>query len=295
MQNQVQNQVQNRMKKQITLTAAAALLAIAATNPGANAAPTTVPPLADTLAFTLPSPPSAVYEVAHSMVIGVGTPGGTMEITAEVAMTLDLAFESAEGGVRVTGAPSRFEVSMNNPMMGTQSAGLEVVSGPFDFVLDRRGESEVASFPAVSGVMAQFSPFEAMGHAFFPRLPDEEVEPGGMWTDTVAWSSEDETTEASSTIVLSYTLAGDTVVDGRTLAKIQVAGDVKTDAKQNQMGMEVSQTASGSISGFILWDEERGIMAGSEAEQTLEGTASVPGMPPTEMSVTGTETVRLTG
>ncbi len=283
------------MGMQVLLAAGAALSAVAASNPADDAARRGIRPLADTLAYTLPSPPSAVYEIANSVVVGVNTPTGAMQVTGEIAMTLDLAFEGAANGVRVTGSVSSFDGSMSNPMMGRQTAGLDAVSGSLDFVLNRRGESEVAAVPAVAGGMAQFAPFESMAHSFFPRLPDQVVEAGGMWVDTVSWSSEDPTLDASSTSVYRYTLVGDTVVEGKTLAKIDVNGEVTSEAETNQGGMAITQSMAGSLSGVILWDMERGIMAGSEIEQTVEGTAGMSGMPPTPMTLTVTETVRLAG
>ena len=273
-----------------TATAAGPLTAA---SPIAAPAPPASPLQADTLAHVVPSPPAAVYEVTSSGQVNVDTPMGAMQVTSDGSYTLDLAFESADGGVRVTGTVTSFEASISNPMMGTQSAGLDVVSGSLDLVLSRRGESDVASIPEVSGPASQFSPFNSVANEFFPRLPDGMVAAGDTWVDTVTWSTDQESMQSTTTNVYTYTLVGDTVVDGRTLLNIGVTAEMATEADIEQGGMAISQSLAGTVTGSLLWDAERGLMTRRDIESEIEGTTSMAGMPPANMSITGTESVRL--
>ena len=246
------------------------------------------------LAYEVPSPPMANYHFSDSMSISMTTPGGDMVIGGVTSATLGMTFARDAGGVRVTSTVDAFEASMNNPMTGTQSVGADAVSGNLEFVIGRRGAVEVTSLPELSGELAQLSPFAAIAHEMFPPLPDHVVETGGIWVDTVTWTTDAESMETTSTGILTFTLVGDTVVDGRTLLNFAMTGEVAAEATVNQGGMAITQDMEGSQVGFILWDTERGLPVYEEAERELEGTTSVPGMGSFPMSTTGTTRIRLT-
>ena len=251
------------------------------------------PSPAGPLAYSVPTPPTAVYQITDTMAITMDTPAGSMEITTGSSVTLAMTFERATDGVRVTGSVESFDASATNPMSGTESVDDGDVSGTLEFVLDRRGDVEVASLPELSGAAAQMSPFASIAHELFPRLPDDVVEPGDTWVDTVTWTTEMESMETTSSAVLTFTLVGDTLVDGRTLLNFAVASEVEGGATVEQGGMAITQSMAGSSTGFVLWDTERGLPAYEQAERNLEGTTTVAGMPPFPMRATGTTRVRL--
>ena len=86
--------------------------------------------------------------------------------------------------------------------------------------------------------------FVSLAHQLFPRLPDNVVEPGGSWVDTVTWSTT-EPIESTSGAVLTFTLVGDTLVDGRTLLNITVASEVTGGAQIDQGGISMTQSIGG--------------------------------------------------
>ena len=278
----------NRPLSTFTATAIAAItLAVAGcAGPGG-------PSPAGMLTYGVPSPATAVYDIADTVAVIVNTPVGDMQISGGTALTLDMAFESAPGGVQVTGTVSGFAALLDNPMQGAVSADLDDVSGTLEFVLGRLGDVEVVSVPELSGPAAQFSPFPSIAHDFFPHFTDAVVDPGGTWVDTVTWSLDTEEVETTSTTVYTYTLVGDTVVDGRTLLHIGVTGEVGSEATTEQGGMSTHQTMTGTGTGFILWDRDRGLLAYSEGERNLQGTTSVPGMGAFDMTLTGPSRTRL--
>lgn len=273
------------MNKQVLLTTAT--LAAAGCAGPSGPSPTGL------LVYDVPSPAAAVYHITDTMAINVSSPIGDMEITGGTALTLGMTFESAPGGVRVTGILSSFEASMNNPMQGAMSVGLDDVSGSLELLLGRLGDVEVVSLPELSGPAAQMSPFSALAHEFFPRFADAVVEPGGTWVDTVTWATDTGGIETTSTTAYTYTLVGDTVVDGRTLLHIGVAGEVGSEATMEQGGMSMSQSMTGTLTGFLLWDRERGLPLYAESERDLAGTTSVPSVGSFDMTLIGPVRARL--
>ncbi len=276
----------------------AGFLAMAAAAPAHGTLPAESPTGADTLAYRLPAPPAATYEITNASSLSAGTPMGNMELDIDIAMTLELAFAAAEGGeMRVTGEVTAFELSTSDPFMGTpQSTGLEAVGGALDLTLNRQGQTGIANRLTMAAQMEQFSIFETVRHSIFPRLPGQEAEPGAMWVDTVAQVFDD--SGSSNTTIFNYTLVGDTMVENRMLSKIELTGDLRIqETVTTGVTTEMTTEMAGPFSGFLLWDRERGLVAGSEIEQTLEGTtkASVTSMEPmsVQMSMSSTERVRL--
>ena len=245
------------------------------------------------LAYDVPEPPAATYQITDTTVLSITTPMGDMAVDTEMDVTLALAFARVAEGIRVTGSVEEFSASMTNPMTGRETADADDLSGSLEYTIDRRGEAEVASLPELPAAAEQMSPFSSIARELFPPLPDAVVEPGGMWVDTVAWSTELSSGEATSNAVLTYTLVGDTLVDGRTLLHFTVVSDVSSEADVTQAGMDMTQRMAGSAGGFIFWDADRGLPVYQESNRELEGNLEVVGMPPLSMSASGTTRVWL--
>jgi hypothetical protein len=101
----------------------------------------------------------------------------------------------------------------------------------------------------------------------------------------------------SSTTVLTYTLQGDTVVDGATLLHVTYQGQADVVGTGFQEGMEVIQAVSGDVTGMFLWDPAQHLYVGGESAQDFSGTVEVPaaGMPPMPMSLKGNGSVWMQG
>ena len=246
-----------------------------------------------TLAYDVPSPRPPSTHIVDTASVFVNSPVGSLDIPTTSSTTLSMAFESDPQGVRATGTVESFQASMSNPMQGTLSTGLGDVAGQLEIVFGRRGVEEVVSVPTLSGPAAQLSPFNHIANDLFPRLPDGVVEPGGTWVDTVTWTMDDGTIETTSNTVYTYTLVGDTVVDGRTLRQMAVLGDVSNEGELVQAGTTMTQSMTGTAIGFVLWDAGRGLLAEAFFERELEGSMTVPGMASFDMSLGGPVRVRL--
>ena len=245
------------------------------------------------LAYDVPEPPAATYQITDTTVLSITTPMGDMAVDTEMDVTLALTFERAAEGVRVMGSVEDFSASMTNPMTGRETADADDLSGSLDYTIGRRGDAEVASLPELPAAAEQMSPFSSIARELFPPLPDAVVEPGGMWVDTVTWTTELSAGEATANAVLTYTLVGDTLVDGRTLLHFTVVSEVSSEADVTQGAMDMTQIMAGSAGGFIFWDADRGLPVYQESNRELEGNLEVVGMPPLPMSASGTTRVWL--
>lgn len=278
------------MKRRNTLTIIATAIAVAAL---AACSGYGGPAPSRPLAYDVPSPPAATYQITDTTVFGIVTPMGDMAVDVEMDVTLAMTFERAAEGVRVTGSVEDFSASMTNPMTGRETADADDLSGSLDYTIGRRGEVTVESLPELPAAAEQMSPFSSIARELFPPLPDAVVEPGGMWVDTVTWTTELASGEAVSNAVLTYTLVGDTLVDGRTLLHFTVVSEVSSEADVTQGGMVMSQSLAGSAGGFIFWDADRGLPVYQESNRELEGNLEMVGMPPLPMNASGTTRVWL--
>jgi len=267
-------------------TIGAAAVAASCAGPGG-------PSPTDAFTYAVPSPPDAVYRVADTLSIDMASPLGNMEVTGAGSVTMALAFVADPGGMRVTGTVEAFSGSFTNPMMGTQTAGLDDVGGNLEVVVGRHGVEELVSFPELAGPVAAMSSFPALGYLLFPRLPGGDVDPGATWVDTVNALTETAAMSATTNAVNTYTLLGDTVVGGSGLLHIAVATEIATETTIREGGMSMIQSVAGSSEGFVLWDPERRLVAHAEYERDMAGTMSMGGMGSMDLTVTGPMRIRL--
>lgn len=279
-----------------TAAAVAAITAAACAGPGS-------PFPTGPLAYDVPSPPSATYQVVDSIVTGTTMTGMTMDFGVQSTMTLALEFAADPGGVRVTGTVEDLDVAVSNEMVGTERVDESILSGEYVVLLSRTGEQEVVSAPEFSempdlggfgtGLMS-LSEAGGLGQELFPPLPDEVVGPGDTWVDTVSQDVDAEGTESTTTTTITYTLAGDTVIDGRAMLHITVASETAAEVTIEMMGMSMTTTTEFSTTGFVLWDIDRGLVAYAESQRSGSGSVQLPPpMPSGQVTISGSSRVRL--
>jgi hypothetical protein len=248
--------------------------------------------------YQVPETPSVVYvsESTQDISIDAGAMG-SMSMRATSESTLGISFAQSPNGVQVTTTFQEVDASMSQPMGGNLSASESDIEGDLVFTIDKTGKGTVVTLPEVKGSAEQLVSPASFVHEFFPGLPGRAVNPGEMWTDTVSFEVSTSQGDVASTSVTTYTLVGDTVVDGASLLYITYESD--TDVAGNAMteGVEVVQNFSGDVTGMFLWDPARGLMVANESTADMDGTVEVPaaGMPPMPMTVSGTGSVRLQG
>ena len=165
------------------------------------------------------------------------------------------------------------------------------------------GDVEMVSTPEVeSSELPVPTPFQFSPRDLFPRFPERPLRPGDTWADTATSSMDMDEIElpvplpidgaAQETTIYNYTLAGDTVVDGRTLKKITVTSAASQQGAAEAVGEEFAGDMTSTVEGFVLWDSERGLVAAVDLVRSMHGSVSMMGMSLT-MSMAGPSTLRL--
>lgn len=250
------------------------------------------------LLYRAPDATPVVYvsETTADIDIDAGAMGSfAMQANSEATMTM--AFLSTDEGVQVTATFDDLSASLSQPMGGSQTATEADIEGDLVFTIDEKGKGTVVTLPEMKGMAEELASPVSIVHEFFPRLPGGAAAPGDMWTDTVQYEAKTGQGDVSSNTVVTYTLQGDTIVDGTTLLLVTYEGLADVVGTGLQEGMEVVQAVSGDVTGMFLWDPARGLYMGGESEQDLTGTVEVPaaGMPPMPMSVKGSGSVKIQG
>ena len=216
------------------------------------------------LAYRLPSPTTAVYQMVDTTVGTMTTPDGSSDISGNSTITYTLSFEPDGDGVRASVDLTDFEGRIQPPMGAPMSVS-QTQAGLRSYVV-RLGDRGLEDFASGQRRRApnEFPLFVDAWEAVFPRLPGGEVEPGDSWVDTVTtWFAG----EAKRVVVYTYTLDSNTTVDGRDQLRITVSGDARLTLTEGG----TSVTINGSETGFFLWDIERGLVAWWEVSRRYEG------------------------
>ena len=242
--------------------------------------PAPVPP-PQQLAYRLPSPPTATYHVSDSTRLSMATPMGPVDASGNSSFTFAATFAAEGDGIRVSGELTEFTAQGNEPMRGTTSISrTQAGVGNFDLLLGPQGVTEVVSRVIGAGgeLLMWGDPTEAM----FPRLPAGEVQPGDTWMDAV--TSEIAGSDGERTASYTYTLTGDTIVDGRPQLRVEFSADVQLPL--SAIGIPTDEELTGTDTGFFLWDADRGLVVRAEVSRSYEGSIEVPGAPPITMNTT---------
>ena len=80
------------------------------------------PPSPDGLGYRVPSPPTATYHVADTIVVESRPFQRVREYTTTTAITLGMTFERDPGGVRVIGIPESFEGAISGGICHKRSS-----------------------------------------------------------------------------------------------------------------------------------------------------------------------------
>ncbi len=210
---------------------------------------------------------------------------------------MDVSFAPGAEGVEVRAGYRSLSASMTQPMGGAQRATERDIDGDLTFTLDRTGKPTVVSLPTTRAAAEQLVDPMGVVHEMFPRLPGGVVRPGDTWMDTIQYQTRTSQGDQSFNGVVTYTLQGDSLVEGSALLRITYEGTADVRGTAMTEGMQVLQSLSGTISGAVLWDPVRSLMVADEGSQDLRGSVEVPGMgmPPMSMSMRGTSSTRLQG
>ncbi len=248
------------------------ILAATALTASLVAAPATASAQEFLLAYAVPDDPEVRYRVESSISQEMTSPVGTVGYSFATDIVLAAAFAEESDGVRVTAAVASVTATVATP---GQTRELEPeVRGAYTFLLSPRGEVRLLALPELPGIAASATPISAVAYELFPRLPGTEVADGHRWEDTVGWSADSPQGLTTSATTFRYRLNGDTLVAGRAMLKIVLAGEGEWEAKTTMGGVSVTLTASGPVAGTALWDREAGILHSMDTSYEFEGTAA---------------------
>jgi hypothetical protein len=229
------------------------------------------------LAYGLPTPAEAAYDVLDTATISIEALGQSLDLQVQSSAVYDLAFGRADEGVTVTLTVADLDATVAVPMAGPITVDESSVSGDLVFTLDRRGDAALVSAPAVDEAAGQLVPPLQIAHSFFPALPGTAVRPGDTWTDTISYQDEGDGAGSGALrvqqSVLEYAAVGDTTIADRTLLQITFDGTSEIRQTISMQGMEIEQATALQLTGHVLWDQRAGLMF--ERVTTSSGTGSV--------------------
>lgn len=230
------------------------------------------------LAYGLPSPATVVYVSGDTANMDIDAGGESMQARTTGRATMTTAFTRAPDGVQVSLEVTDLDGRVSTPM-SSASADENGITGPLVFTMDRRGAVTVVSQPELTEEASQFFSPVALANGFFPRLPGRGVQVGDQWTDTITFEGAQGPGQVKGVNILTYTVAGDTVVDGRSAVKLDVTGTAEMSATGVITGMDFTQTLKGSTNGWVLFDMGRSLMVESYADGDVRGSMEVSAAP----------------
>jgi len=257
-----------RPRVPIQLLCGAALagsVALASCSAGSSAPPA--------LAYRLPDPAQVVYAAADTLAIEINALGQTMTLDVGSTALYDVSFRRAAEGITATLRVRELQADVSLPMVGPMRVDEAIVEGDLVVTLDRRGRATILESPDVEEAASAFFAGPTIAHSFFPGLPGTAVRPGDSWVDTVAYAEDGDTGESSQRSITTYTVVGETAVEGRSLLEISLTGTSEMRQTMSLQGAEIRQETNLTVEGRVLWDLQSGLMF--ERETTSTGTGTV--------------------
>jgi hypothetical protein len=252
------------------------------------------PPSPPALAYGEQTVSAAAYAYSDTTSVRVSVMGQTMELSQHGIAEYDVVFDEAPSGVDVLLSVRSLSASLNQPMGPPVRVDESMVVGDLVFTLSRVGDPTVTRRPEVSDEASQMVSGLSLAHSFFPALPGRTAVPGESWVDSLDYSGEDGPGVRSETSVLRYTVVGDTVVGGRSLLHIEVAGTATVSNAMVIAGMDIDQASDLDVSGYVLWDLQAGIPFEHYRESTGTGQVRIPISPfPLPIEVRSTQRSQL--
>ena len=285
------------MKSRSLATLLAALAVPAFAGPGTAAAQEVGP-----LTYGVPTPPAVSYVVADTTVMTMeGTPLGDMTMTMIMQMRLDLDFAEDPDGVRVTGVITIEQASMSSDMMGDMPVPEVLGEQTIEFVINERGVIQGVAIPELAGLTGiDLGPSNNLTAGLFPKWPAHAIRPGDTWADTLEYSPDmdfDEigaSMEGTTVTISSYTFEGDTGGGAGEVLRIAVEGMTVADMLMDEeSGGQMTANLAASVSGFHLWDADRGLVLQTMTITDIDGSTFMPGLGAVAMTAVQTHHMRL--
>jgi len=227
------------------------------------------------LAYRLPSPAEVTYAAGDTLSIEINALGQRLELSVRTTASYAIAFTPAEDGVGARLTVTDLQADVSLPGTAPMSVGEEIVQGDLVLALSPRGDVTIVEAPEVEEAASAFLAGPTIAHSFFPGLPGTAARAGDVWVDTVSYAEDGDTGDASQQSITTYTVVGQSVVDGRPLLEITLEGTQEMQQTMSFQGVDVEQHTNLEVTGRVLWDLQRGLMYERETVSTGTGTVRV--------------------
>lgn len=249
------------------------LLACASAPP----APETTAP---TLAYVIPPVNPATYLITDTTRVAVeGSDGRNLNTTAALRARAALGMHTDSIGmlasVRLLSVSGAFDAAGT---VTTRVDSADVPAGAALLRMSGRGVDSAMHAPHMSRELLRVTGGASFFQHFFTRLPDAPVEPGYVWTDTVTHQDDAAGVQSRSRTIMTSSLQGDTVVEGRTVRVIASRLATTIELQGVVDGMQVRQQLTGTGTARTLWDDEQGLLVRREETSMASGTLDLPAL-----------------
>lgn len=144
---------------------------------------------------------------------------------------------------------------------------------------DRGAVSEVVLPDSLPPVATRLD-FGTAYRALFPRLPEDAVEAGDTWTDTLRFQTEQSGLDLNIQWISTYTLRGPAEaipqeIGGRDAVVADVATAITLDGSGSQRFTAIALSGTGTGAGTFTFDPAAGVLLGTTEEDHLTMTAFV--------------------
>lgn len=262
-------------QKRILCAAPVALFGMAGCAP---AAPDPEPPVPPALAYGLPEVDQVLYMLTDTATFRVDTGElGQMTVTAAFAGTAHMHVrpdgDGVEGEIRFLAFRGSFE-SPPHPVLQVDETS---IGGSFTVRVDPRGRVELVDTPSLNQDLLDVVGPESLVRPLFVHLPARPVALDDRWVDTVSTVERGQDTETRARSIITTTLAGDTLVDGRHLLLLHTRAETEIELTGRSGGVPVRQRLMGVTTGTVIWDDRLHLLVERIEEGHLSGTLGMEG------------------
>lgn len=241
-------------------------------------APGPLEPEPDALAYGLPTASPAFYILADTAMFTVDSGAmGRMSVSAAYRGTVEVDIgagrDALEARVRFHRLDGMFEAQAQRPQRVDEAD----VDGEFLLTVDAQGRTETVAEPRLSQRLLDVTSADAMVRPLFVRLPGRPATPGETWVDTIVSLEHRSDGRSQVRTVMTTTLIGDTIVDGRALILLRTRADNQLEVEGRSGGVLVRQLLTGTTDGTVLWDPHFRMIVQRSEDGSLTGSLEMPG------------------
>jgi hypothetical protein len=261
------------LRFRVIAAATVAAVGLIACGPAVPEAPSPV-----ALEYRAPMVEQMLYTVADTATFSVDSGAmGVMAVTAAFVGTAHLRLvgegDHVAGEIRFLSFHGSFDAEPH----AVHPVDERDIDGSFTVRIDPRGRYELVDTPRLSQDLLDVASAESMVRPLFVYLPARPAAAGDQWVDTVTTVERGDGTVTRARSVITTTLVGDTLVDGRPLLLLRTRAENEIEVAGGSGGVAVRQRMSGVTTGTVVWDDRLHLLIERREEGHLTGTLDMEG------------------